>query len=479
MDSLSNETHECDAVILGAGLAGLVSGSLLASKGLRVTLLEPAPGIGGGGGATRTEDGFWFDFGWRDGRDVGDCVFPTPEHCLAAAKEAGVSLQLAPVKHGWRIHRLPDGPTLDRTDENFDRIAREILGYGDPDALRDLLAMWASASPEEAEAQRRVPLSEWLPKNVSDPALRDAALKYVALTWHRHPEQAAAGRFMQALRLSPELFTADDPEVGGMQGLMEPWARTIRAHGGRIVTDCKPVEILVEGGRCAGALGVDRHNVVTEVRAPVVVFTGASWELLELIDSQTLPEAFVRDAEALEAFKGDLVGWQAALSRLPRLRASGLPDEHDGWNRFLFGPECRYQGGYQIPSLTSRAAAPEGKHVLCLVMNRWLQGGSRTPQPWAEAKRTLDSNIAYLREHVYADLDDCVEWSRHVYHAAPQAMTWWHGPGPRHEIDSAGIDGLLLACHTLEAPSSIGNVDMGAFAGRLAAESAVKLLGSG
>jgi phytoene dehydrogenase-like protein len=263
-----------------------------------------------------------------------------------------------------------------------------------------------------------------------------------------------------------------------MQGLMEPWARAIRANGGQIITDCKPVEILIEGGRTVGALGVDRHNVLLEVRAPLVLFTGASWELLELINSSALPEAFVRDARALEAYKGDLVGWQAALSRLPRLRSTGEPDEHDGWNRFLLGAECHYHGGYQIPSMTSRRAAPEGKHVLCMVMNRWLQGGSRTAQPWDEAKRALAANIDYLRQYVYVDLDDCILWNRHVYHSAPQAMTWWHGPGPRHELDGAGVDGLLLAGHTLEAPSSIGNIDMGGYVGQLAAERALELAGS-
>ena len=40
------------------------------------------------------------------------------------------------------------------------------------------------------------------------------------------------------------------------------------------------------------------------------------------------------------------------------------------------------------------------------------------------------------------------------------------------------IGGLLLASHTLEAPSSIGNVDMGAYAGRLASQRALELAAS-
>ena len=67
----------------------------------------------------------------------------------------------------------------------------------------------------------------------------------------------------------------------------------------------------------------------------------------------------------------------------------------------------------------------------------------------------VDELLSSIEGFVYVDLDDCIEWNRHVYHAAPQAMTWWHGPGPRHELESAGVGGLLLASQTLEiAPTT-------------------------
>lgn len=468
--------RDCDVAIVGAGLAGLVAGALLARRGLRVVLVDPAEGVGGGGGATRTQDGYWVDFGLREGRDVGDCIFPTPEHCLAAAEEADVALRLAPVRHGWRVHLLPEGPALERTAESFDRIAREILGCERPAALREVVERWAAVPLDESRALQEVALGDWLTENVPEPELRTALLRYVAMTWHRHPEQASVGRFMQATRLSPQLYTADDEEVGGMQGLMEPWARAIRERGGEIVLDCRPVEILLEAGRARGVLGVDRHNVLREVRAPVVIFTPPVWELFELVDAAGVGEELVATARALRGFRGDLIGWQAGLSRLPRLAASGEPDDHDGWNRFVAGPQREYRGGYLIPSLTSRRAAPPGRHLLTVMMNRWVQGGSRTPQGWAEGRRLLDENVDYLRRF-YRDLDDCTQWTRHVYHAAPQAMTWWHAPAPRHGLESPGLEGVLLAGHTLEAPASIGNVDVAAFAGRAAARRAAELLG--
>jgi hypothetical protein len=65
-----------------------------------------------------------------------------------------------------------------------------------------------------------------------------------------------------------------------------------------------------------------------------------------------------------------------------------------------------------------------------------------------------------------------------MYCAAPQVMTWWYAPIRRHAIDAPGAQGLLLASQTLEGPEAIGNVDFGAYAGRIAAGRALELLRS-
>jgi len=50
-------------------------------------------------------------------------------------------------------------------------------------------------------------------------------------------------------------------------------------------------------------------------------------------------------------------------------------------------------------------------------------------------------------------------------------MSWSWAPVRRHELTVPGIDGLLLASATLEAPAGI--VDIGAYAGRAAARAAL------
>ncbi len=172
-----------------------------------------------------------------------------------------------------------------------------------------------------------------------------------------------------------------------------------------------------------GAVAVDRTNLVREVHAPVVISTYPVWENFELIDARRFPADFVAAARELARYRAELIGWHAGLRRLPTVRATGEPDDHPGWNRFLLGPEGerRYAGGYHIPSLTSRHAAPPGKHLLSWVMARFFDGGTTAGPPWTAARAHLDMAVDYLRRD-YTDLDDAIEWSAHQYVAAPQSI---------------------------------------------------------
>src|SRR5881296_1865966 len=102
---------EADVVVVGSALAGLVAAAILTRHGKRVVVLEHADTVGGRGGAVE-RDGFWIDFGHRDGHDVGDCQIAW-HHGAEAAREAGVDLVLRPVSPPLRVHRFPDGGVLE------------------------------------------------------------------------------------------------------------------------------------------------------------------------------------------------------------------------------------------------------------------------------------------------------------------------------------------------------------------------------
>jgi len=466
-----------DVVIVGADLAGLVAGAILTKHGRRVVLLEQADTVGGRGGAVQTADGFWIDFGHRDAHGVGDCQFPW-HHGAEAAREADVEIAMHAITRPLRVHRLADGTVLDGGNWSaggFLAAARDFFECPEDglDELGAVLGRLAMAKPDEVEALLPVRLGTWVEHEVHHPGVRRALVLMAAVIFHPRPAEASVGRLMQFFQTPKGLpHIADDAEAGGMQGLMEPWARAIRARGGDIALGWKPVEIVVDGGRVRGAVAVDRTNLVREVRAPVVISTYPVWENFDLIDARCFPSDFVAAADELKRYRADLIGWQAGLRRVPTVRASGRADDHAGWNRFLLGGdgERRYAGGYHIPSLTSRRVAPPCKHLLSWVMARFFDGGTTSGPPWTAARAHLDTAIAYLRRY-YADLDDCIEWSAYQYVAAPQSMSWSWAPVQRHGLTVPGIDGLLLAAATLEAPAAI--VDISAYAGRAAAHAAL------
>src|SRR6266852_4421014 len=470
--------RETDVVIVGAALAGLVAGAILTRHGKRVVLLDQADTVGGRGGAVERPGGWWIDFGHRDGHDVGDCQVVW-HHGAEAAREADVELALRPVEAPLRLHRFPEDAVLEGGGwgpEAFLATARDFFECP-ADAVEELAGtVRALAGATAAEVDAAIPerLGAWLPAHVHHPGARRALLLMATVIFHPHPEEASVGRLMQFFQ-TPKRgpFIPDDDEAGGMQGLMEPWARAIRARGGEISLGWKPGEIVVDDGAVRGAVAVDRTNLVREGRAPVAITTYPVWENFALIDERLFPADFVASARELRGHRADLNGWQAGLRRLPTIRTSGRAEHHAGWNRLLWGPERAYRGGWQITSMTSRRAAPPGKHLLSLVMARWFRGGSTAGQPWTAARAQLDQAIGYLRRF-FADLDDCVEWSAYQYVAAPQSMSWAWAPVRRHGLTAPTIRGLLIAGSTLEAPAAI--VDLAAFAGREAAREALELL---
>ncbi len=477
---------ECDVAIVGAEMSAMVAGSILAKHGRRVVVVDSPPVTGGRGGAVRFGD-YWLDCGHRLGSDVTDLEIGWI-HGPEACREADVEVPINEMDSHLRVHLLPEfppqGPAAtvngEWSPEGFVPLARDVLGV--PEALlpdfSKTLERLSSASPEEIDQYVEVPLGEWVKENIEQPEIQRAVLNMAKTVYCQYPERASAGRIMGffSTRHTGEHAIhgfADDPEAGGMQGAVLPFERALRERGGEIILSHQPLEISFEGERASGFVAISDNHLALEVRAPVTLISYPIWSALPLLPPERRDPQLVDISERLESQCTDAIGLQIALKRLPRVRSTGEVDTHRGWNRMLVGPEKQFRGGFHIPSMSSRAVAPEGRHLLHCLITRWLRRDERIG--WAETKATADAARAYLSTF-YADFDDCVEWEARQWVQRPAIMGWFWAPVRRHGVEVPGCPGLYLANTTIE--SDAGPVDISARAGLDAARAILTATGA-
>ena len=482
--TLGPQAHEYDVAIAGANLGGLVAGAILAKQGKRVIVVDAAPRVGGTAAAA-PHDGYWIDGANREGSDIADLQFGW-RYGQLACEEADVEVPLRLAGPMLRIHQLPGASGHADARSNignwgaggFLKMATEVFGCP-PDLVRELTGLigkWAKSTAAEREVAGPILVKEWLDENVAQAELRGAVLTMLTVIYSEFPERASLGRLMEFFAPRPDLpktqpAYADHPEVGGMAGLMKPWADAIESRGGLIWLDHKPIEVTFDGNRATGLVVLGNNNIVTEIRAAATVVAFPIWQSLRLLPSALVPEKTQTMARQLEDEQADGVALQFGLKGIPIVRETGLPEEFDGWNRVLVGPGKFYSGGWYLPSLVSQRSAPEGKHLLHLFIARWQKADER--RPFAEGRERLERVREYLA-HFYNGFENQVEWSQYQLVERPACLAWKWAGLPRHGVTLDSLSALFLAGSTIE--SDAGSIDVGADAGMRAARAVLETL---
>ena len=469
--------QDLDVVVVGASLGGLTAAALLARRGYRVAVLDKLAVPGGRCGSIEYE-GYHIPFGHRDGHGVGDNVFGLPLHFVAAAEAAGAEVPRRTLAGGMRVHRLPERtsddlflggrPGVDRDTGTRDTL-RVLTGAHDVSdesvrAYLDGMRRLRSTPPDEQRRLVTVTLGDWLDEYVTDRLARSAILQVGEVMFPSPAENTSAGRLIAFLQEARQYgsrgFYPEDPETPGMQGLITPWVRVIEQEGGELWLGWKPLEIVVEDRRVRGVVAVNVANLVQEFRAPVVVTDYPAWELLEILDEDVLPSGFGDTARQILDHCNDFAGWWAGLSRLPTRRSDGQTEDMPGWHRILWGDQTvkRYHGAFQFASCHSPQIAPDGKHLLEVVISHWGEGEGKRWQHWRDAQRAIDRILDYVRWY-YVDVDDCVEWSRYQYLAGPEMRACYLKPVPRHPVKVSTVEGLYLAGSTSEGSGAYQDLD--------------------
>ena len=462
-----------DVIIVGSSLGGLSAGAMLANKGYSVAVVDTLTTPGGRMGTTQ-QNGYSICWGQRDGLGSTDLAF-IPQYVYEAAEQAGVELSFAQLYDKFfRLHWLPDGTTSDLPAELV------VPNNNDPmQLMREMVRCFSSITDQQQtqaiaeelyavlsrlrgtpieEAWRLVPmrLDDWLLRNVSDP-VRHILLQQAECNPFTPAEETSLGRYIMHLNhVHGVAVLPNDPEVGAMQGVIQPWYRRLEELGADFHLGWKPVEITSDNDEVTGVVAVNDGSLVKVFKAPIVIVDWPGWRLTDLVEERRLPRSFMAAAREAQNYGTETASWWAGLTQLPTVRRTGkVEDLSSPWERVLYGNGAvkRYRGGFFFPSAFSPKSAPPGRHLLC------AEAPSRSSQPgrqwrsWAEAKQAIDAIVEHLHDY-YADLEDCIEWSSYQNTDPPSIMAWYAKPFYRHPVKVDTIDGLYVASASAEGDGS-------------------------
>jgi phytoene dehydrogenase-like protein len=490
-------------VVIGGGHNGLVAAAYLAKAGKRVTLVERAEQVGGVLRPVRLADGF---------------TAPGLVHTVGRLRDS-VVVDLRLARHGYEpivpsvrvFAPQPDGPAVTFWAD-AEKTASELRGTYPDDAdrypafdrkIRAIASFLAyvniatppdTASPSIADAVAGLKLGKafkGLGAKTGREAIRTLPMAVADLVGEELEAEALRGplatRGILYTNLGPwaagtaAVFLGDSAGNdggapgqstfvrGGTGALAAALEAAATARGVTIRTGAEVASILTRNGRATGVVLTDG----TELKADLVVSAADPKATLRLIDPVELGPTMVWRAENIRQ-PGATAKVDLALGGLPSFPGG---DDERLRGRIVIGPSIdavehamdAYKYGHvaeeplleaTIPSLTDASLAPEGKHVMSVLVQaapRHLREGEWSTQADALGDvvlKTLDRyapGLSSLVEARTVTTPEAFEGDYHLtggdlLHAAPGLDQWfaWR-PLNQHARYRFVVNGLYLA----------------------------------
>ncbi|MDJ0835928.1 MAG: NAD(P)/FAD-dependent oxidoreductase [Acidobacteriota bacterium] len=369
--SVGPESHY-DAVVIGAGIGGLICANLLAKDGLRVLMVERHYMVGGYCSTFRRK-GFVFDAASHFYPLLGNPDTLTGKLLGRLGIQCGW-VKMDPVDH----FHFPDGSTF-RVPADFDTYLA-LLKQEFPDQATGLDAFFAEVNEAYMHGllyyfrNRR---SKWL-DNYEHLSVRDALDKHftdpklkLLLTadgphWGAPPKDTSFV-FDSMLRLS--YFLGNYYPVGGSQNFADELAQRFEERGGHILMKSSVVRITVEDGTATGVVvetGPRTNRFRREVRADHVVSNADMMQTLnDLIGKEHLNPEFLNTIQGLRP------SWPCFLAHLGlRDVSTDLLRDIQGYYWNEWDPDLLGRNGLRckvfVPTLFEPGMAPPGCHVIII-----------------------------------------------------------------------------------------------------------------
>jgi phytoene dehydrogenase-like protein len=343
-----------DVVVIGAGVAGLCAGAILAQSGKRVLVLERQKQVGGRIAEIQHE-GFTIQLGGHIIEDTGSGLGKLFEYLGLQLEDTGIRNNACPVYYDGAWHDIRDYYRDDKLE--YRRVVSEIVAssYEDFDKLDD------------------VPLRTWVQSRTKSQGIVDffESLAKIESMGGDHWYDISASDFLYTRKLHYGERRVAGYSVwpkGGYAKLCEDLAHVICQHGGQVETGVTVSGVAIEDGAVRGVTVGRRSrqanghgSAASRIDAETVICTLPVWDALKVLPEEKLPPWYVDQIRECSKTSNRTfwIGFYAGLEE-PVFAQSPL--ELTGWMK---GPFTGLDGWSFLPSALDPSVAPAGKHLLC------------------------------------------------------------------------------------------------------------------
>lgn len=469
-----------DAIVIGAGLAGLGVAALLSSKeNLRVLVIEKEEYVGGRLlSFTGAKDGVYVHNKKLDIKEFKQalgsvytrvyCSQPDLETIFEKGLFDGWSFEAGGHATFWGDKGkvaclfnylgldvdLPGNRGFAVIDPNKDGLFELTKGgkFGwmseeSNQTAKQLLKEMALASPEQLKEWTKISLGDWLRQRTTDQDVYEfiAAISAIHMVMGE-PDMTPAGDFIQfmtnASKIGMNLISGSTGVVPkpGFILLGEMLASFVKQSGGEILLDTKVKEVLIHNNKVSGVRVADANGEST-YESECIVCTALPKSMFNFIPQSNFPAEFVNHIEKDFWSPGMVTGYVGMKKNM--LEEAGLDPK--AW--ILIPSYIKSTEGFIgdvdnisiIPSAFSPTLAPEGKSTfafsIALTEKEILNN--------EKVQKVIDGALANVRK-VFPTWDEDTEWS--IFTASSKGFGDWPPIGElRPSNQSAWIKGLYFA----------------------------------
>lgn len=396
-----------DAIVIGSGMGGLVTATQLASKGIRVLVLERYLIPGGSAGAF-SRQGYHFDVG-------ASMIFGLGQQGstnLLTRALAAVDQTIESIPDPVQVHyHLPDfeiavdqdyGQFLQKLQEAFPHESEGIAKfYGECWAVFNCLNSMELLSLEEPRYLARTfwkhPLSclrlaRYLPLNVGDIArrhLRDPRLlRFIDMEcfcWSVMPADRTP-MINAGMVFSDRHYGGVNYPKGGVGAIATALVKGLKEFGGEILYRARVTKILEQNGRAIGVKLADGR----EFQAPAIISNSTRWQTFGDL-WETVPPKEHRWRKRYQAAP-------SFVSLHLGVKADAIPPDFDCHHIVLEDWDAIADSGgtvfVSIPTLLDPSLAPPGRHIVHTFTPSWMhEWANLSPSQYQAKKQTVAQGI--------------------------------------------------------------------------------------